>query len=79
MKKKNITIDDLTMMVQKGFVGNDKRFDEMDIRFDGIDARLDKVEKRLDKIEELILANHKERIEKLEMQVRELMNLLAVD
>ena len=72
MKNKNTTIDDLAIMVKKGFDGVDRRFD-------GVDRRLDKVEKRLDRIEKLILADHRDRIEKLEMEVRELKNLLAVN
>jgi archaellum component FlaC len=84
MKNKNITIDDLAIMVKKGFDGVDKRFDgvdkrfeAIDKRFDGVDKRFDKVEKRLDRIEKLILADHKERIEKLEMEVKELKALLV--
>lgn len=70
MKSKNITIDELAVMVKKGFDG-------VDVRFDGVDRRLDKVEKRLDRIEKLILSDHKERIERLEMQVKELKELIA--
>jgi archaellum component FlaC len=71
MKGKNITIDDLAVMVKKGFDGVDKRFDGVDKRFDGVDDRLERIEK-------LILANHKRRIEKLETEVKELKELLAV-
>jgi hypothetical protein len=64
MAKKNVTIDDLAVMVKKGF-------DTVDKRFDGIDDRLDRIER-------LILADHKRRIERLEDQVRDLRDLLAV-
>jgi len=74
MKGKNITIDDLAIMVQRGFSEAAKN---NGARFDGVDKRLDKVEKRLDRIEKLILADHKERIEKLELQVKELKDLIA--
>jgi hypothetical protein len=81
MKSKNITIDELAIMVNKGFEEStknvNKRFESVDKRFDGVDKRFDKVEKRLDRIEKLILADHKERIEKLEMEVRELKALLV--
>ena len=77
MKKKEITIDDLALMVGKGFQSVDKRFDGVDKRFDGIDKRLDRMDKRFDRIEKLILAEHKERIEKLETQVKELRDLIA--
>jgi len=70
MKKKDITIEDLALMVGKGFQSVDKRFD-------GIDKRLDRMDKRFDRIEKLILTEHKERIEKLEMQVKELRDLIA--
>ncbi len=76
MKKKNITIGDLAIMVQKGFEKTatvemvEKGFEEVDKRFDGID-------KRLDRIEKLILADHRERIEKLEQEVKDLKDLLA--
>jgi hypothetical protein len=78
MKSKNITIDDLAIMVQKGFSETAKK-EEMDKRFDGVDKRFDKVEKRLDRIEKLILADHKERIEKLEIEMKELKDLMALN
>ena len=77
MKKKNTTINDLAVMVGKGFDGVDKRFDGVDKRFDGIDKRFDAVDFRLDKIEKLILADHKRRIERLETEVKELKELVA--
>jgi archaellum component FlaC len=40
-------------------------------RFDGIDDRFDRIEK-------LILADHKRRIERLEDQVKDLRDLLAI-
>ena len=70
MKNKNITIDDLAGMVQKGFEETAKRSE--------VNERFDKVEDRLESIEKLILADHKRRIEKLEDEVKELRELLAV-
>jgi len=70
MKKKHITIDDLAMMVQKGFEETSKK--------DEVNSRFDVVEKRLEKIEKLILADHKDRIEKLEAEVKELKELFAM-
>ena len=61
MKSKNITIDELATMVQKGFgeVTNQMaKKSDMELGFK-------EVNKRLDKIENLVLANHKKRIEKL--------------
>lgn len=55
IKKKGVTIDDLALMVKRGFDGQnqgfdkvEKRLDSHDLRFDMIDKRFDKVEKRLD-------------------------------
>jgi hypothetical protein len=70
MKKKNITIDDLAVMVQKGFEETSKK--------EEVNRRFDDVGKRFDKIEKLILTDHLERIEKLEEQVKELRGLLAI-
>jgi hypothetical protein len=71
MKKKNVTIDDLATMVQKGFNGVDVKFEQVDKRFDAMD-------KRFDKIENLILTDHKKRLEKLETEVKELRELFAM-
>lgn len=48
MLKKNIAIDDLAVMVQKGFAEINQKFDA---RFDSVEGRLDKVEARLMKVE----------------------------
>jgi len=64
MKKRNITIDDLARMVKKGF--------------DGVDQRFNKVDNSLERIEKLLIAEHRRRIEKLEIDVRELKESLAV-
>lgn len=66
--KKNITIDGLAVMVQKGFEGAK---DEMNKRFDLVD-------KRFDKIEKLLIEEHRRRIEKLENRVDYLENILAL-
>lgn len=76
MKKKNITIDDLAMMVQKGFDGVQKGFEETAKKKD-MEKRFKDMDNRFDKIERLILADHKRRIEKLEIAVRDLKEMLA--
>jgi prefoldin subunit 5 len=59
MAKKNITIDELAIMVQKGFDEThremrdgfktvDKRFEQVDKRFEQVDKRFEQVDKRLD-------------------------------
>ncbi|MCX6718542.1 MAG: hypothetical protein NTY81_03010 [Candidatus Staskawiczbacteria bacterium] len=70
MVKKNITINDLAIMVQKGFEETSKK--------DEVNKRFDMVENRLYKIEKLIITDHKKRIEKLEMEVKELRELFAM-
>ena len=70
MKKKNITIEDLARMVQKGFLETAKKVE--------VDKRFDKIENSLERIEKLLIAEHRRRIEKLELDVRELKELLAV-
>lgn len=72
--KKNITIDDLAVMVQKGFNGIANEMatkNEMNRHFNLVDERFDKIEK-------LILADYKKRIERLESSVRELKEALAI-
>jgi len=71
MENKEITIEDLARMVEKGFNGVDLRFDKIDLKFD-------KIEDRLERIEKLLIAEHQRRIEKLEAEVKELRELLAV-
>ena len=90
MAKKNITIDDLAVMVQKGFNAVDKRFDgmatktelsalhnEMNKRFDGVVTKAE-MNRRFDGLEDRVLASHQKRIEKLEAEVKELRGMLAV-
>ena len=57
-------MNDLAIMVQKGFQGVDKRFDG--------------VEERLDRIEKIFLVDHKHRIERLEFEVKNLKDLFAL-
>lgn len=49
LKTKNVTIDDLAVMVAKGFDG---MRDEMNGRFDKVEERLGNVEERLGNVEE---------------------------
>jgi len=75
MAKKNVTIDQLAVMVQKGFHETAKKTD-MDFRFGKVETRLDKIETKLEKIEKIILDDHRDRIEKLESKVLYLENML---
>lgn len=78
LKKKNFTINDLALMVGRGFNATDKRFDGVDKKLDGIDKRFDGVDKklfeinqRLSVIEKVILEDHRNRIEILEDRFRD--------
>jgi len=73
MNKKNITIDDLAVMVQKGF--NDVT-EKMATKIE-LKIMRSEMNERFDKIEKLILADHKKRIEKLETEVKELKEMFA--
>ncbi len=77
MAKTKVTTEELAAMIQHGFAEMARK-DDVDKRFDGVDKRLDAIEDKLESIEKLILADHKRRIERLEEQVRELRDLLAV-
>ena len=81
MKNKNVTIDDLARMVQKGFEETAKK-DEMNTKFEAITKEMrsgfQQNDRRFDKIESLMLVEHRARIERLEKKVERLEGLLAV-
>ena len=74
MSKKNITIEALAGMVQKGF---DDISENMATKYELKSLRTE-MHGRFDKIEKLILADHKKRIEKLEEEVNELREMFAM-
>ena len=51
MTKKKTTIEDLAVMVQKGFSEVDKRFDEVDKRFGEVDKRFDEIDERFGEVD----------------------------
>ena len=77
MVNRNITINDLAVMVQKGFDETAKKAD-MDFKFEQVDRRFNQIDKRFDKLEKLILADNKKRIEKLEDELKEIKGTLAL-
>jgi len=87
MAKKNITIDELAVMVQKGFADTATK-SEMNKRFEQVDKRLDNIEdsmvtkaemnRRFDGLEDRVLASHQKRIEKLEAEIKELREMFAM-
>lgn len=78
MKEKNVTNEDLAIMVKKGFDVVDERFDKVDKRFDTVDDKFSEVNHRLDNIEHLIAEEHRIRIERLEENVNTLMNAVGL-
>lgn len=56
-------------MTQKGFVEVGERFDEVNKHFGEVDKRFDGIDKRLDHIENLILTDHRNRLERLEDKI----------
>ena len=70
-KKKDITLNDLALMMgrgfnevhekmDKGFANVDKRFEQVDARFDQVDARFEQVDARFDDVYGKISENTKE-------------------
>ena len=76
-KKKDVTLDDLAAMTQKGFEAVDKRFYEVDKRFDAVDKRFDEVDRKLDIIENKLIARHEREIEHLRDKVLRIETKLA--
>jgi len=76
MVKKNITIDDLAVMVQKGFNSVDKKFEQVDKRLENLVTKAE-MNRRFDGLEDRVLASHQKRIEKLEQEVKELREMFA--
>lgn len=87
MTKKNITIDDLAVMVQKGFEntatkqqvdGLDLRMEKMEKRMVGVEIRLGNLEDEVEAIRKHQIAHtiYRDEFEKLENKVRALEKLL---
>jgi len=70
MEKKNITIDDLAVMVQKGFYEIDQKLNKLDNKMDNGNRMI------LKRLEGVV---YRTEFEKLEVRVVELENLLAVN
>jgi len=73
MAKKNTTIDDLAVMVQKGFEKTSTKE-----QVDHLESRVIRLEKNVATIKDLILEGHKKRIVKLEDEVKELREMFAM-
>lgn len=75
MTKKNITIDQLAVMIKKGF-DKTASVEHVSNEISGLKKW---AEGRFDKIEKVILDDHKERIAKLETKVTYLENILNLN
>lgn len=71
-----ITLEDLALMVKKGFDSVDKRFDdvykrfdEIDKRFDDMDKRFDRLEAKFDNLENTVYKDHGPRIRHIEKKL----------
>ena len=82
MVRKNITIDELAVMVQKGFADTATKNDIKILteRLDGMESKMvtkAEMNRRFDELEDRVLASHQKRIEKLEAEVKELRAMFA--
>ncbi|MDO8452825.1 MAG: hypothetical protein Q7S79_03685 [bacterium] len=77
MPKKQITIEALARMVQKGFEETAKGFEETAKKRE-INHQFGEVYRRFDKIENLIIVGYNGRIEKLEVQMEGVRDALAM-
>lgn len=74
-KEKEVTIDALAVMVQKGFLGvhekMDNSFEQVDKQFEQIDGRFEQIDKRFDRIEGE-LSHHGARLSAIEHDVADI-------
>lgn len=77
MAKKNVTIDDLAIMVQKGF--NDMTENMATKKqVEHVDKRVEKVELSLTTLKDFIIEGQKRKIEKIEEEIKELREMFAM-
>ena len=72
MADKNVTINDLATMVQKGFAGQDDRFENLEKQFGKMEKDLSIIKSQLAGVV------YKPDFDKLEMRVEYLENVLAL-
>lgn len=75
MSKKKVTIESLARMVAKGFEEASTKVDGLKLE---MNKRFDKVEGRLDRVESLLTTDYKRRVERLEMDMKELKSLIGM-
>lgn len=69
--KKRITLDDLAAMLKRQFDSIDARFDNMDEKMETVATKDDirRLELRFEKIEDIVLNDHRLRIQALEKEI----------
>ena len=72
MANKKITIEDLAIMVHKGFDGVDKRFDGIDTKISALENEVKIIRKH-----QIVHTIYRDEFEKLEDRVKELENMLG--
>lgn len=77
MARKDITIDDLAVMVKSGFDETAKKKD-VDEQLGRIGERLGRVEEKVDNIEKLILKQHTFEIQDLKKRMKRMEDLFAM-
>lgn len=77
MARKNVTTEDLAIMVKKGFDETSKKRDLEELRSD-MNGRMGRIEEKLDNIEKLILKQHSFKIQDLEKRMKRMEDLFAV-
>jgi hypothetical protein len=77
MSKKNVTTEDLARMVSKGFAEMAKESDLIKLKKEVVDLRVETKE-GFEHLEKVILSDYKRRIEKLELEMKDLKNALAM-
>lgn len=81
MKKKNITIDDLAVMINNGFekTATKEQFEKLDLRMIKVEVRLDNLEDEVSEIRKHQIAHtiYRDEFEKLQKRVVALEKILA--
>lgn len=83
VKKKvaKVTIEGLARMVASGFNSVENKMAtkaDMDRQFKNLNDRLDSLEKDVEHVKNIVVMNHKHRMEKLESEMRELKSLIGM-
>jgi archaellum component FlaC len=75
IKKKEMTIDDLAMMTQRGFDGMHTEMGGLKEDMKKMDTRLERIEQRVERIEQRVNQAHDARLDKLDDQMRRVITI----